>query len=387
MGLDHHKSMKKGFVIGFLLLLLINFSLEFSIGCNSLPESQDNIRDWTLLNNENNSVIIELEESRNVSIQYYIEEIEEIDQMRYIVNLNFTGDVIQLYGNISEDRVKNFTIFYVSVFAGDEANIYYELKILNETIFTIPDYFYNFSWNFTSKDPLQFLNLRFHKAWQVQEIHWESWGSNSISLINDPPFFEKDSFENLIGKINFNINSQQFITNYNISVDFSKENHTEIKINHDEINYGDGSVAGTKFDGALSYMNREQSLIDNGWIPVIYSKYSQMYFLGLPVTEVYGVNNPTSLSIFSNDEISNQTDQLVLSLYINPILKVDSPLYKYDYTQVSLYDLINFELDNILPSTVFFQKYSKILIFVGVILGISGLAILTKLYRKKRNLQ
>ena len=134
-------------------------------------------------------------------------------------------------------------------------------------------------------------------------------------------------------------------------------------------------------------MNREQSLIDNGWIPVIYSKYSQMYFLGLPVTEVYGVNNPTSLSIFSNDEISNQTDQLVLSLYINPILKVDSPLYKYDYTQVSLYDLITFELDNILPSTVFFQKYSKILIFVGVILGISGLAILTKLYRKKRNIQ
>jgi len=90
MGLDHHKSMKKRIVIGFFLLLLINFSLEFSIGCNSLPESQNNIRDWTLLNNKNNSVIIELEESRNVSIQYYIEEIEEIDQMRYIVNLNFT---------------------------------------------------------------------------------------------------------------------------------------------------------------------------------------------------------------------------------------------------------------------------------------------------------
>jgi len=162
MRLVHHKSMRKKFVIGFFLLLLINFSLEFSTDCYSIPESQDNIREWTLLNNENNSVNIEVQESRNISIQYYIEEIEEIDQMRYIVNLNITGDNIIIYGNVSEDKVRIYTLFWVTLFAGDNTDFYYELHILNETVFTIPDYFYNFKWNFTSADPLQFLNLRLH---------------------------------------------------------------------------------------------------------------------------------------------------------------------------------------------------------------------------------
>ena len=66
MGLDHHKSMKKKIVIGFFLLLLINLSLDLSINSQSLPESQDNIREWTLLNNENNSVNIEVQESCNI---------------------------------------------------------------------------------------------------------------------------------------------------------------------------------------------------------------------------------------------------------------------------------------------------------------------------------
>jgi hypothetical protein len=388
MGLVHHKGMKKRIVIGFFMLLLINFSLEFSINCDSLPESQDNIREWVLLNNEYNSANFSVETSKSMSINYYIEEIEEADHMRYIVYLNFTGDPIQLYGDIGEDAVKNFTIIYVTVFAGDETNIYYELQILNETNFTIPDYIYNFSWNFTSTDPLQFVNLRIHYKFRVTHPAWESDGSGSISLINDSPDFEKDNFKNLAGKINFNINSQQFITDFNISVDFSKEIHTEISLSHNEIDYGDGSVAGTEILGSLLYLSREQILLDStGWVQYSYYSYTTMNTIYFPYTEVFGVNYPKSFSLNSNDEILNQTDQLLLWLKIIPFLKVDSPLYIYEFVQVRLHKLLYFELDNIDSSQEFFIKYSNIFKFVGVILGITGLVILTKLYLKRRNSQ
>jgi len=307
--------------------------------------------------------------------------------MRYIVNLNFTGDTLQLYGNISEDAVKNYTIFYVSVFAGDEADIYYELKILNETIFTIPDYFYSFSWNFTSAEPLQFLNLRFHNTFEVRHPTYISGGSNYFSLIKDSPVFIIDNFENINGKINFNINSQQFITGFNISVDFSKDNHSALNLTHTEVDYGDDSVAGTRFHGYLFYMNREQSIIDAGWIKVISYSYSSIYSIFIPYTEVFGVNYPNSSSRSSNDEILNQTDELILSLYITPELKVDSPIYIYDYVQSRLYERISFELDNLSSSKEFFQKYSKIIIFILVILGISVLVILTRTFARIEDLK
>ena len=85
-------------------------------------------------------------------------------------------------------------------------------------------------------------------------------------------------------------------------------------------------------------------------------------------------------------------------LEIDPIIKVESPLvpygciscgyYYYYYYSIFLVDeFFTFELDNISPSTEFFIKYSRIFKFVGVILGITGLVILTKLYQKRRNLR
>ncbi len=144
------------------------------------------------------------------------------------------------------DTVRIYTLFWVSIFAGDETDFYYELQILNETIFTIPDYFYNFSWNFTTAEPLQFLNLRFYT--QCEKTDWASfyhYPSETWTLIQDSQIFKKDNFNNLTGKIHFNFDSQQFITDFNISIDYSKETHTSVKLDHNELGYGDASVLNT----------------------------------------------------------------------------------------------------------------------------------------------
>ena len=392
MGLDHHKSMKKRVVIGFFLLLLINFSLDLSIDCKSSPEFQENIREWTLLNNKSNSINIEVQESRNISIQYYIEEIEEIDQMRYIVNLNFTGDTLLIYGNVNKDLVRIYTIFCISLFAGDTTDYYYELQMLNETIFTIPDYIYNFSWNFTSTDPLQFLNLRFYTQYEstdyasIYNYSGETW-----TLIQDSQVFQKDSFKNLSTKIKFNINSQQFITNINVSIDYSNFNHTSVNLINNEIICGDDSNALTYLSGYMTFQNREQNLLDNnGWIQEFSYSYSSIYYIQIPKHQIFGSNSQNSLQLNSNEEISNQTDKIRISFGISPLVKVESPLIQWGdfyYYQVSLGESLYFELDNISSSKEFFQRYSRIFIFTGMILGISGLVILTKLYQKRRNLR
>jgi len=389
MGFNHHKSMKKRITIGFFLLLLINFSLDFSINSQSLPESQDIIREWTLLNNENNSVNIEVQESRNISIQYYIEEIEEIDQMRYIVNLNFTGDMLLIYGNVSEDLVRIYTIFCISLFAGDSTDFYYELQILNETIFTIPDYIYNFSWDFTSTEPLQFLNLRFYTQYESTDYtSFYNYRGETWTLIQDSKVFKKDNFENLSTKIKFNLNSQQFISDITISIDYSKTNHTTIKLIHNEFNSGDDSIAHTDLSGSMTFRNREQAFYEkDGWIQEFSYIYSSLYYVRIPEHQIFGINNVNSLQLNSNEEISDQTDRIELFLAISPLVRVESPLVPWGdfyYYQVRLDEYLSFELDNISTSKEFFQRYSRIFIFAGIILGISVLVTLTILYRRRR---
>ena len=389
MALIHHKSMKKKIVFCFFLLFLLNSSLECSISSNSLPESQDDTRQWTLLNNENNIANIEVQDSRFVSIQYYIEEIEEIDHVRYIVNFNFTGDILLIYGNVSEDLVKFFTNFYVSVFAGDGTDFYYELKILNETIFSIPDYFYNFSWNFTSTKSLQFLDLRFHTMFQFSNEH--SHRRKEWTLIEDSLVFKKDSFKNMTNKINFNLNSQQFITNFNISLDYSKENHSNINIVHNEINSGDASLLDTVIDGSMAFWNREQNLNDNdGWIQEFSYNYSRLYCINFPDHKICETSSQNPLVLTSNYEISEQADKFEISLGIKTHIKVESPLLLYGgghyyYYSVSLSESLFYELDNISPLQEFFQRYSRIFNLAGIILGFSGLVILRNVYKRKRS--
>ncbi len=141
-------------------------------------------------------------------------------------------------------------------------------------------------------------------------------------------------------------------------------------------------------DGSISFLNREQNLRDNGgWIQEFSYSYSENYSIYIPRHEIFGTNSQNSLQLTSNDEILEDIDRTGITLHIIPLLKTESPLVPtgdYYYYSVFLTESLCFELDNISSSKEFFQIYSRIFIFAGIILGISVLVTLTILNRRRR---